>query len=200
MTQLDAKLSELATGVNLLPIRSLVALFWACSDALMPAFQAWAELRGDAGEPLLHEAQAVARGFARSGAPPAQGEFLLGELAAAAPPGDSPDEYSSTAAQDCWICADVGIRVLVDRQYGAGPAIEYALEPILAAATEELFGVSQVGSGNDEESQLSELLQHPRVAAAIEFCTWATQFLQGHPEPTDADLVLLGSRASVLVP
>jgi hypothetical protein len=125
---------------------------------------------------------------------------LLASLEAAMPAGDSPDEVSATSAQDCWICADIGIRVLVDKGYNAAPAIEYALESILTAMSEELYGVSQVGTSEEEEAQIRMLLQHPKVAAAFEFVRWATDFLKGRAMPTDEDLALVSSRAAVLSP
>lgn len=102
------------------------------------------------------------------------------------------------SAQDCWICADIGIRVLVDKNYKAGPAIEYALEPALSAASEELYGVSQLGTSDEEEEQIRVLLRHRKVAAALEFVRWATDYLQDRPEPAEEDLALVSSRATAL--
>jgi hypothetical protein len=200
MTLLDTELAELAARISTLPKRSLVALFWACSSALVPEFQAWAAHRGERTEPTLREALAAAQQFAVSGTEPASAESLLMALEASTPAGDSPDQVSSTAAQDCWICADITIRVLAEPHYDPGPAIEYALEPVLAAATEQLFGVSQLGASDEEDAQLRSVLRHPKAAAAIEFCRWATDFLRHRPAPTEADLSLVSSRASALAP
>lgn len=200
MTPLDAEISELASKIGSLPKRSLVGLFWACSDALLPEFQAWAAHRHERSEPLLREAMTTAYEFAARGTEPRGAADLLAVLEAATPAGDSPDEVSSTSAQDCWICADVGVRVLVDQDYEAGPAIEYALEPVISAASEELYGVSQVGASDEEEEQVGILLQHRKVAAALEFCWWATGFLRERPSPTEEDLALVSSRASALAP
>jgi hypothetical protein len=198
MTQLDTQLSELASRIDSLSRRSLAGLFWACAGALLPEFRAWAAHRGERTEPILTEALSAAYAFAvRVTTPP---QALLAALEASTPEGDSPDEVPSTAAQDCWICADIGIRVPLDPSYDAGPAIEYALEPVLVAVTEELFGVSQLGTSDEEEAQVAALLRHPKVAAAVEFCRWATDFLQDQPEPNEADLALVSSRAVVLAP
>jgi hypothetical protein len=107
---------------------------------------------------------------------------------------------SATAAQDCWICADVAIRVLVHDEYAAGPAIEYGLEPVLQRATEELFGVSQVGGGPTENEQTEAIISHPRVSGAVEFLEWATDFLNDRPSPKEDDLELVAQRATVLAP
>ena len=150
-------------------------LFWACAAVLLPEFRAWAAHRGERTEPILREALSAAHAFAVHGATPPPD--LLAALEASTPVGDSPDEVSSTTAQDCWICADIGIRVPLDPGYDAGPATEHALEPVLVAATEELFGVSQLGTSDEEEAQVAAVLQHPKVAAAVEFCRWVTDFL-----------------------
>jgi len=198
MTPIDAELTELASRIESLSKRSLVGFFWACSGALLPEFQAWAAHRGERTEPLLRFAMAAVHEFAAHGTEPPGAARLLAALEASTPAGDSSDDVSSTSAQDCWICADVGIRVLVDRGYDAGPAIEYALEPVISAASEDLYGVSQLGTSDEEEEQVRGLLQHRKVTAALEFCRWATDFLQDRPSPAEEDLTLISSRASVL--
>jgi hypothetical protein len=125
---------------------------------------------------------------------------LLDALENSTPHGHSPDYYSPASAQDCWICADVCIRVLVDPGYDAGPAIEYALEPAVSRATQELFGVSQVGSGDQEEAQITAVMGHARVAEAIGFCRWAADFLGQRLSPTGDDLSLVGRNAAALTP
>jgi len=197
---LDAELAKLASKIEPLSKRSLVGLFWACANALLPDFQTWAAQRCEQTEPILREAMTAAYGFAVHGRPVSEAALLLAALEASTPAGDSPDETSSTSAQDCWICADIGVRVQVDQSYDAGPAIEYALEPVLSAASEELYGVSQIGASRGEEQQVRRLLQHSKVIAALEFCEWATEFLRDRPSPTEQDLALVSSRASKLAP
>jgi hypothetical protein len=195
MTPFDAELAGLVVKIESLHKRALVALFWACSGALLPEFRAWASYRGDQRERLLELAISAAREFAAHGTEPLEAADLLAALEASTPAG-----VSSTSAQDCWICADVGIRVLVDQGYDAAPAIEYALEPVVSAATEELYGVSQLGTSDDEEEQVRALMEHHKVMAALEFCRWATGFLRARLSPTEDDLQKLSSRASVLAP
>src|SRR5438045_3112014 len=69
--QVDERLEELASGVNSLSKRSLVALFSTCSIALRPEFRKWAASRG-ASEELLDRALNVAEQFVVLGARPAQ--------------------------------------------------------------------------------------------------------------------------------
>lgn len=195
MSSLDTELSELAARIESLPTRGVVGLFWACAIALLPRFQEWAVRRHVRTESLLQSALQAAYEFAASGSDAAVSEELLAALEASTPEGQSLDDFPSTSAQDCWICADIGVRVLVDRSYSPGPAIEFALEPVLTAASEELFGVSQVGSSDQEETQLSELMRHEKVRNAIEFLRWATDFLGNRPTPTPEELMLVSSRA-----
>jgi hypothetical protein len=200
VTLLDAELADLASKIRLLSMRSVVGLFWACSGALLPEFQAWAVHREEHTEPLLRTALAAAHEFAAQGTGVPRARSLLVALEGSTPSGVSPDEVSAASAQDCWICADVSIRVQVDHGYDAGLAIEYALEPVISAASETLYGVSQIGTSDQEQEQIRVLLQHPKVVAALEFCHWATGFLNGRPSPVEDDLALLSSRASALQP
>jgi hypothetical protein len=198
MTRLDTELAELSQRIRSMSDRAKAALFWACSDALSEEFSAWAEHTGAGTEPLLRRGQSAAYDFAAHGTRPAGASQLLSDLEAGTPPGESPDEVSSTSAQDCWICADVGVRVFVERDYDAGPAIEYALEPLLGRVSEELFGVTQLGSGPDEEDKLETLLRHPRIEGAFAFVRWATEFLGS--EPDEQSLNTVRSRAVAIAP
>lgn len=200
MTALDSILSELATRIRALSKRSVVGLFWSCSSALVPAFEAWAAHRGEATEPILTEALTVAYGFAAFGTEPTGVKSLLEALELWTPAGDAPDDVSSTFAQDCWICADVATRTLADSNYDSSPAIEYALEPVVTRATEDLFGVSQVGKGADESGRVKAILGHPAVASGIEFCRWATSLLAQQSVPTPNELERLRSGATALAP
>jgi hypothetical protein len=200
MSAYDAALDDLADRIRKLSIRALVGLFWACSTALLPEAEAWAKHRGAQVNPALPRGLAAARQLAAAGVqPPDPGQLLYG-LEVSTPPGDFADHYPPGSAQDCWICADVCMRVLADPGYDAGPAIEYALEPIVTTATQELFGVSQVGSGDQEEAQIRAIVAHPRVAAAITFCRWATDFLHERPSPTEEDLAAVARNAAALTP
>lgn len=200
MTAYDAALDDLAERIRKLSARALAGLFWACSTALLPEAMAWAEHRGEQPDPALARGLAAARQFAAAGAPPDDPRQLLHRLEASTPSGEASDYYSPGNAQDCWICADVCIRVLTDPGYDPGPAIEYALEPVVAMATQELFGVSQVGSGDQEEAQVIAIMRHPRTVEAITFCQWAIGFLEERPSPAEADLAAVASSAVALRP
>jgi hypothetical protein len=200
-TTYDLLIDHLTNQVNALSRRSQAAFFWACAQALLPEYQRWATLRGKS-EALLDQTLSIAEAFALTGVLPGrpQLEQLLVDLEEACPPGESPDEFSHTNAQDCLICADTCIRPFVDETWSPGPVIWYALQPILEETTEQCFGVSDVGSGPHEEAQMQVIQSQPAMVAAIEFCRWAIRFLEERPEPDADALGLLRMRAQVLEP
>jgi len=200
MSAFDVLLSELGSTIRSLPRRSLVALFWACSTALLEEFLRWAAHYHQSTEQLLRDTLNAAYKYAVFGTDPLDATRLLRSLEESSPSGESPDDFSSTAAQDCWICADVSIRVIVDPSYDAGPAIEYALEPVVSATTEELFGVSQLGSGPELEETMSVVLEASRVVAAVTFLRWALVFLSDESGLSEENLALLRSHATALTP
>ena len=149
---------------------------------------------------VLEEALAAAYVFAVSGREPTDSLGLLRAIEVTTVQEAPIDDGSVIAVQDCWICADVCIRTLADGEYSPGLAIEYALEPILQAASERLFGVSQVGDGPNEDRQLEVILAETSVSQAVDFIQWATNFLTERPSPSEDDLDLVGRRAVVLAP
>jgi hypothetical protein len=201
VTVFDDWLSDVAARIDSLPNRSTSALFLACAGALLPEFRHWAAHTGQEDlEPLAERALAVARTYALTGNPPPEAKALLASLQEATPSGESPDEVSATGAQDFWICVDLSVRVIVDPRYEAGTGLEYALEPIVQNTTERLFGVSQVGSGPDEDAQMQAVMNSPEVSSALDFCTWAIDFLASRPTLTEDDLAELTNRAAAIAP
>lgn len=200
MTAFDDVLDDFAERIDRLPRTSTVALFLACASGLLPEFRRWAAHTGQTTEPLAQRALATARAFALTGDIPPDAKELLTSLEQATPEGESPDEFSATTAQDFWICVDVGIRVITDPDYQAGTAIEYALEPIVQQATERLFGVTQLGGGPEEDTQMAAILREADVNAALGFCSWVLGFLTERPTLTEPDLAELTNRASTLTP
>jgi hypothetical protein len=194
-------IEDLAMRAGRLPKRSLVGLFWACGSGLLPAYRERIASLGVPAEPILEEVLAAAYVFAVSGREPVNGAGSLRAFeAATAPGGPVDDDGSEIAVQDCWICADVCIRLLVDSEYRPGLAVEYALEPVIQQASERLFGFSQVGEGPDEERQLEAILAESDVSLAVEFIMWATDFLAERPAPSEDDLEMVQQRAVVLAP
>jgi hypothetical protein len=200
VTAFDDALDDLAERIDRLPRRAVAALFAACADALLPEYRRWAAHVGESAEPLADRVLTAARDFATTGTAAPDAGTILAAVEEATPPGDAPDDYSSTAAQDCWICVDLAIRVVTDPDYQAGTGIEYALEPIVQQATERVHGVTQVGGGPDEEAQVAAVLAEPDVTAALDFARWAADHLAANPTPSAADLAELARRAGVLAP
>jgi hypothetical protein len=200
MTRLGVTLNDLATTIEQLSRRSRVGLFWTGATALEPEYVKWAQQRGHSGEPLLRNALQIAHRYAVDGIEPSDPSALLHALERSTPPGESADHSSTTAAQDCWICADASVRIIADATYRAGPAIEYALEPVVAATTMSIFGVAQLGGDSDEDNAMETVLSQASVANAVDFLRLATEFLRARPCPSAEDLSALESRATVLSP
>jgi hypothetical protein len=200
LTALDIFIDKASARINRLPERSLVGLFWACASALMPEYLNWAVAYGiPGGEAILRSALDSARSYSEFGLMPPDAAALLAELEQAVPADDMPGDGLVTFAQDCWICADVGIRTLVDSHYSAGAAIWYALEPILHRTSEDLFGVYQVGGGPGQNAKVEVILAQSRVSRAIDFVDWATEFLSEQTAPSSSDLDLVRERAGALI-
>ena len=201
LTMLDSFLEDITPRIDRMSKRSIAALYWACSSALVPAYWKWAADTGGQMEPILDAALTAGYQFVISGREPADKRELLRALEPSAPPGDllyKAAKSLEAAAQDCWICGDIGIRVLVDDGYSAGGAIEYSLEPVLQRATERLFGVLQVDSGPDECRQIEAVMSEPDVSAATDFIRWAVNFLETRPAPVAEDMELIVQRARIL--
>jgi len=200
MSAYDDLLGELGRQVDGLARRSASLIFLACGEALLPHLRAWANRRDEDPDPLLAAAAAGAESYALRGLVPVGGMRLLSRLEAATPPGDQPDATTAATAQDCWICFDVSVRIAVDRAYHPGTAVEYALEPVISAASLRHHGVTQVGSGPDEPAELAVVLGDDHVAAAVDFWRWALGRLADREAPTADDAVAVRERALVLQP
>lgn len=200
LTALDIFIDKASAQINRLPKRSLVGLYWACGSALMPEYIDWAVAYGIlGGEAILRSALDSARSYSEFGLMPPDAATLLAELEQAVPADDMPGDGLVTVAQDCWICADVGIRILADSHYSAGSAIWYALEPVLHRTSEDLFGVYQVGGGPGQDTKVEAILAQPRVSRAIGFVNWATEFLSEQAAPCGSGLDLVQERARALI-
>src|ERR671916_353057 len=115
MTAFDDLLAELAAEIDGLSAPAGAALFIGCCEALRPHYRRWADHRGASAEDVLDTALATARVFATTGVVAPDAAALLSRVEEATPAGDSPDAYSSTFAQDCWICGDLVLRTAVGR-------------------------------------------------------------------------------------
>ena len=200
MTQLDRLLEALTADIRQLPTRSTILLFAACATGLRPAFVAWEAVRRTGNQGLLDRAISAAYSYMREGQVPGDLKSLLKLMEDATPPGDSPDAVSSTDAQDCWISADTAIRLMVDPAFDAAPVIYYALEPIVQATTLDLYGVSDVGSGENEAAMVARVAEDARVMAAVGFLRWAVERLGAEGAEDDELVDQLQARSIALSP
>jgi hypothetical protein len=200
MTDFDDLLAELAAEIDGLSAPAGAALFVGCCQALRVHYDRWADHRGTSAADVLDEALAAARTFATGGQLDAGAPALLARVEEATPEGDSPDAYSSTFAQDCWICGDVALRAAIGQDGPPGYAVEYALDPIVITVTERLFGVSQLGSGPDEDAGIRAILAESDVQAAVDACRTAIAHLATHPAPTDDDLATVAQQVTPISP
>jgi hypothetical protein len=77
---------------------------------------------------------------------------------------------------------------------------EAVAEPLTQATSERLYGVSDVGSGSEEDAQIRAILHEPDMSAALDFVTWAVDHLTDRAAPSGDDLSELTSRAVVIAP
>lgn len=200
MTALDDVFEDLAGEVGELSARAISVLFAASAEALSPEFHRWAEHWHRNGERLLELSIELAFEIGRTGRTATNLTEVLRSIESETPPGDSADSTSSTFAQDCWICADVALRVHAEPAFGAGPAIYYAIEPIIQAASERLFGVSSLGAGAEGAAQETILLADVRVARALEFVRSTARMLRDEPQPDTTMIEEIRGGAGVLLP
>lgn len=163
------------------------ALFAAAAEALTPSYRRWCDASGT--EPqsrLLSTVIATARNSPPPS--PAMARSLLSRIETVAPSGPS-DAADFTGAQDCWICADVSVRVFADSA-DASIFSWYLLEPLLQSVSVELFGVEDVGSELEDELE-TRLLLADRTVQAIENLNESVDALIRSPQ---ADIAALMSR------
>lgn len=83
----------------------------------------------------------------------------------AAAPSTSTDQVEFTAAQDCWICLDATLRASLGA-YEASESTWYMLEPLFQAASQRLFGLTDVGSLRQDEAE-PRILADESVSAGV---------------------------------
>jgi hypothetical protein len=194
----DVLLAELARRHGALAPRPAAGIFASCAGALRGELLAWLDISDDPDVRLLDVAVAAAYGYASGDDPPGL-PGLLASLEARTPPGEASNGVSPQFALDCWICADSAIRIAVDPAFEWGPVIEYALEPVVTVTTEDLHGVSQLGSEPEEERKLQDILDDARVREAVGFLRWAAQLADGADALAREDLDTMSVRATALI-
>lgn len=89
---------------------------------------------------------------------------ILDEIEASTPT-DSGANLWFTAAQDCWICLDTAVRG-ARGEFDPADSTWYLLEPLFQDVSERVFGLSDVGSANQEDAE-TVALDDPSVVAAM---------------------------------
>jgi hypothetical protein len=204
VSSLDDILSDLSRGVDTLSTRAASALFAASAAALLPAYIEWAKAdrAGNdraGGIPILERSIEIGFELARSGTSEADLPSFLQRLEWITP-GRGRSTTASTVAQDCVVCADVAIRVHVEPQFARGAVIEYALEPILLAATARVAAEPVPDDGSGPPTAADALLEDAQVLAAVEFMWLAIMRLRSRVDQDPAAIDEIRLRAAVLLP
>lgn len=181
MSEYDALLERLAARVDALSHPSSAGLFWCIGTTLAAGTAMVVD------ESTLGQAFAAGRHFALSGMAHPQAAALLLAVEGGTPSGEASAEATSPGTQQIWICADVCLRIQADPEYRPGPAIEFALEPVVSTVSQEMFGVSQPGS-EDEAQQYALILRDQRVTDAVSGIDHALEHLERTSIPVMADL------------
>jgi hypothetical protein len=203
VSSLDDILGDLSRGVGALSTRATSTLFAASAAALAPAFRDWATLGEQAHDqaasvPLLEQAIEIGFELSLTGASETDLPATLRRLEWITP--SRTQAPGSTAAQDCLICADVAIRVHVEPAFACGPVVEYALEPVLLAATQRVSAAADPENGLGRPLAADALLEDARVMGAVGFMWFAIMRLRPKPEPDAHTIEEIRSRATVLLP
>ena len=165
MSPFVSESDRLGALLSRLTVPGQAAFFLAASLALLEHYERWSPV-GDRNERLLRGAHRAARGFATTGESKVEEiRALLALIEGEAPEGEGQHESSATAAQDCWICADISLQLAVGR-FSASDGIWYFLEPLYQDGTQRLFGVSDVGSEYEQHGETA-VLRDPTVAKAL---------------------------------
>jgi hypothetical protein len=174
----------LASRIGALNLLAQVALLACAAEVLMPRYLDWCTTSEIAlQDELLRRAIENAKAFATGGSG-TPSKSLLKTLEAATPSEPS-DRPWFTAAQDCWICADSAIRVAV-KEMDAPDASWYLLESMFQEVSESLFGMSDVGSQDQEDGEAAALA-HPRLADAIAALARTIDVLE--KDPVDPEML-----------
>lgn len=199
MTTYDVILIDLGRALADVDRRPAAGFYAACGTAFKNSFLSWAGGPDAEDVRLLDRALDsgidYATGGRQSGLP-----HLLERLERRAPHGEAVGGISPQVAQDCWICVDTAIRIAVDCTFNWGPVVEYVLEPMMFATTQQLYGVSQLGSGPGEEALTRTVLEHGNMRGALAFCRWAINSMQGASALSVRDIQAMSRRAAALVP
>lgn len=196
MSPFEEVVESIAQRIEGLGTDAQVALYCSTARALLSSYVAWSRDYGEvAGLSLLEGAIRTAGSGAADSKDPARIE-LLSQLEAFAPDSHRHSAHF-VAAQACWICVDIALR-LPGGQFQARDGAWYLLEPIFQSVTEELFGLSDVGSQRQETDE-GTALQSEALMSAVTALETTLDYLEAG-SMQDHDVVALSRWLAPLNP
>lgn len=191
MSPFEESAERIGSLLSSLSARGQVALAVCTSRVLTSHYREWCAERGleDHSDLLLEAQDGAARFATGDDAPCRQG--LLADLEEATP-SDQSGGSTFTAIQNGWICADIAIRIQRD-EFAIEQSAWYLLEPTFQAVSERLFGVTDVGS-REQDTKEAEALRHPDLVAALRGLEDAAALLAGLTDIRVRDLRELEER------
>lgn len=193
MTAYDDLIDRLADRINSLPPRRQAIFFW-CSAEAIALYSDASSLDTEervATELALRETKYIVLNW---------GEEHVKEIAASVRALlDRPQPEYSISIECAWMCLGCVARIACDDTYRPGISVEIVIRPSIAAVSEEMFGVYQIGSGPDEERQITLILANPEVKGAVRYCQRAIATLESN-ERDELAMEMLKREAPALVP
>lgn len=166
MTPFDDLYNSLAAEVSASGPDHLSLVLLAAGRALRPLYDDWATQTQSINQSdLLDEAQRVLT----TGNQASSLRLLKERLEEQMPWGEAIRGVPSADAQTVWEAHWLAADAVLEPLEPAVRFVEPPLQPVLIAASERLFGVSDVGSGPHEAPMQRQILGEPDVVRAIEW-------------------------------
>lgn len=195
MNAIDRWVASVGERLDALDKNAASAFFLASASALRGEYQLWAEhTRTSTAE--IDDLIAIALALCFGGKLLGNEAAILNRLDRGVPDGENKDFFSSTSAQDCWICLDVSLRTLL-ADYSPGSGFWYCVEPVLQAETEALFGFTELGS-EDLGGETELIFESEKLKVVREYCDFALELLDRGLNKINFSVLL--DRAAVLRP
>ncbi|MBF1646582.1 MAG: hypothetical protein HXO54_01250 [Rothia dentocariosa] len=165
MKAYDRLIDSLAVDINALPVSGQVMLFYSAAEAFVHGADL-SRLSVKEREVTAFSLRAAKSLVANNDAAASTAQEILRGL-------DRPMPENNILVEYAWMCLDTTTRIIADPGYRPGVLVESILQPAVISATERLFGVSQIGSGPEEEAQTLHILHEPEVQRTVDFCIHA---------------------------
>lgn len=199
MTIYDHVLDEFESKVSVLTRPQKAAFFAGCGESLLADYEVFRDECEWGNTQALHDGLSLAWNYAKTGKGQDVGK-IISELEMATPHADDFDSPYCKYAQDAVICVDAAVRASSSVHQAEEAWVEYALEPIKTAICLDEFGLLDVGSDNQGEAWLNELVKKGLMKEAISGCLEAIAFIGRKPLLVDSDVRWIVDRLNVLSP